>query len=302
MTDIGDAVTVTTEIRVDDTLTDPLTVALDVTAPDGTTDSPTVTQPSTGAYEAVVEATQAGRWRYKWTATTPDAVDFGYFDVQGNPPPPGRPDALATISDLEDRLGRDLTDDEARRAEPLLRDASAQVRRYCRQDFDLTRGDVAVLRPVGADLVLPQRPVLAVSSVAAIPGDGQPDIVMSGWEWDGLDCVKIAGFGWRTAIDYDLEWDFVGWWASTYRVIYDHGYATTPDDVVGIVCGTVNRVLVAPSMVEGMLSERVGPFGYTLQQGSSGAPGPSVRLTQADRDALADAGYRRTADTIQLRT
>jgi hypothetical protein len=302
VTDIGDAITVTTEIRVDDALTDPTNVVLAVTDPTGVTllPAPTVTHPSTGIYEAIFTATAAGRWLWKWISTDPDGVEHGHIDIEPDPPPPGRLEPLASISDLEDRIGT-LTTEQAARATALLAGASARVRAYTRQNFDLTLGDVAVLRPIGAELILPQRPVLAVASVKAIPGDGSADIAMSRWEWDGLDVVKIGGFGWRTAIDYDLEWDWVGWSPDTYRVTYDHGYATTPDDVVDVVCSMVNRILTAPTMAEGMASERAGPFAYQMGQGS-GTPGPAVRLTQRDKDDLADAGYRRRSGTIQVRS
>jgi hypothetical protein len=301
MTDIGDAVVISTHIEVDATLVDASDVTVAVTDPTGTavTPAPTVEHIATGVYRAVVTATAAGRWRWTWTVTDPTGVEHGYFDVRSDPPPPDRLDPLASISDLEDRIGT-LTDAQAQRAEALLAGASARVRAYTHQNFDLTLGDTVILRPIGTDLVLPQRPVRAVSAVAAIPGDGQPDITMSGWLWDGLDHVRIGGFGWRTAIDYDLEWDWVGWSPETYRVTYDHGYATTPDDVVDVVCSMVNRILTAPTMAEGMASERAGPFAYQMGQGS-GSPGPAVRLTQQDKDDLADAGYRRRSGTIQVR-
>lgn len=301
MTDIGDDVTLTTHVRVADQLTEPGTVHLEVVAPDGTTTAPTITNVATGIYQATVLATAPGRWRYTWTTTDPEAVEHDHFDVRQDPPPPGRLDPLASITDLEDRLGRTLTDDEARRAEALLRDASAKIRAYCRQSFDLTRNDVVMLRPVGAELIVPQRPVLAVASVAAIPGDGtDPDITLEGWQWDGLDRIKVGGVSWRTALQYDLEWDWVGWSPETYRVTYDHGYQVTPDDIVAKACELATRVITSPSMVEGMSSERVGPFGYTLAAGA-GSAGASVRLTQQDKDDLIAAGYRRTAGTIQLR-
>jgi hypothetical protein len=299
VTDIGDAVTVATTILIAGTLTDPVNVTLAVTSPDGTDSAPVVSHPSTGVYEAVVTADAAGRWRYTWTTTTPAGVEHGHFDVLPDPPPPGRLDPLASIDDLEDRIGP-LSEAQASRAQALLRGASARVRAYTRQDFDLVLGDTAVLRPVGADLILPQRPVLAVTSVAAIPGDGQPDIVMGGWTWDGLDHIRIGGFGWRTAINHDLEFDYVGWSPESYRVVYDHGYPSTPDDVVDVVCSMVNRILTSPSMTEGMSSERVGPFSYQMSPGG-GTPGPAVRLTREDKDELADAGYRRRAGTIQVR-
>lgn len=296
--DIGDDVTVTTAIRIDGVLTDPATVTLAVTDPTGEAIAPpAVTNTSDGVYEAVVAATLAGRWRYTWTTTAPAGVEHGFFDVAANPPPPGRLDPLAGISDLEDRLGRALTDTEARRAASLLADASALVRSYTRQDFDLVTGDTVVLRPVGTTLTLPHRPVVAVTSVVGIGGRANiPDVTLNGWTWDGLDEIDVHGVGWRTAIDYDLELDYEGWCPESYRVLYDHGFPETPGNVVGIVCGMVNRVLLAPSPVEGMTSEQIGQYRYQM----GGSAGASARLTPADKSDL--DWYRRKAGTIQLRT
>ena len=47
---------------------------------------------------------------------------------------------LASTTDLSSRMGRDLTAAEETRAYPLLLDASAQIRRYCRNDFAADTG------------------------------------------------------------------------------------------------------------------------------------------------------------------
>jgi hypothetical protein len=66
------------------TVTDPAgqlsdaTVALAVTAPDGTVSAPTVTHPSTGVYTADVTFTQPGDWLVVWTTT--GAVVSADFD------------------------------------------------------------------------------------------------------------------------------------------------------------------------------------------------------------------------------
>lgn len=305
MTDIGDDVAVTTTVRVDGTLTDPATIVLTVTDPDGVVSTPSIDHPSVGEYRALVPATAAGRWSYVWETTDPTGVEHGHFDVRADPPPPGRLAALAAVTDLEARLGRPLTDTEAARAQTLLGDASALVRRYTRQDFDLTEGDEVVLRPVGTVLRLPQRPVLSVTSVAALSGrDDIADIPLPGWTWDGIDKIDIAGINAATFISLpEWWWDWDSGAPNTYRVVYDHGYPTTPDDIVAVVAGMANRVLLAPSMVEGLTSERIGQYGYQFAQFPGGqSPGATVRLAQADKDALIDAGYKRTAGTIQLRT
>lgn len=210
-------------------------------------------------------------------------------------------DPLATVEDLEARLGRELTDEERARAAALLADASALIRGFTGQDFTLVAGDVVTLRPVGTVVRLPQRPVQAVTRVVAVGGsDAVPDITLppGSWTWDGLDKVDVWPPDTSWLLSLPEAWAD-GWGAvDTYRITYDHGYAEVPPDVVAVVCAMVLRTLLAPSPVAGMVSERIGQYNYQLQQ-STGSVGASVLMTQADRDAL--RRYRRAATTIQTR-
>jgi hypothetical protein len=207
--------------------------------------------------------------------------------------------ALASLVDLSDRIGT-LTAAQTARAPALLDDASALVRRYTRQDFELVTNDAIVLRPVGGVLRLPQRPVVAVDSVAMIKIDGTPGPPFSGWSWDGLDKITITGHGIAGLVDPFWPWaiELAG---RTYQVIYDHGEALIPDDVIAVVANMVNRVLTAPSLTEGLQAERLGEYSYQAQQGAAAVSGTAVRLTQGDKDDLIAAGYRRRSTTVQVR-
>lgn len=294
MADIGDDVTVTTTISVDGVLTDPTTVTLTVTDPADNDTTPSVANPSVGVYQANVPATLAGRWTYVWTTATPDSVEHGYFDVAPDPP---RLRPLALPSDLEATLGRSLTSTEQTRAVPYLARASALIRRYTGQVFDPVSNDVVILRPVGSYLVLPQMPVTAVAEVRGVEEDGTAGDLLSGWTWDGLDRIDITtiGFGWIA----DPWWP----WPSgpeSFRVVYSHGGAPIPDDVVGVCCDMALRPLLSPTPVENITSERIGAYSYQLGQfAGGGSPGTAVRLTEADKDAL--RSYRPQANSIQVR-
>ncbi|MDH2392318.1 hypothetical protein QCN29_26785 [Streptomyces sp. HNM0663] len=200
---------------------------------------------------------------------------------------------LADVEDLVARLGRVLTEDEQARAAALLADASALVRDFTRQEFTTVAGDVIVLRPVGALLRLPQRPVTAVTAVEAVLGDGTSTAALSGWTWDGRDKVDLTQATWTTPPAPGASP-----WPNTYRVTYDHGDADVPPGVVAVVCAMVLRTLLSPSMTAGMVAERIGSYNYQLQQGS-GAAGATVVMTAADEKALARWGPRR-AGTIQV--
>ena len=74
---------------------------------------------------------------------------------------------LAATTDLSARLGRPLTAAEETRAYPLLQDASAQIRRYCRNDFAADTDITEILYGHDSEIELPRRPVNSVSGVVA---------------------------------------------------------------------------------------------------------------------------------------
>jgi hypothetical protein len=100
------------------------------------------------------------------------------------------PDPLATTDDIAARLGRDLTDAELTRSQVLLADASAQIRRYCKQDFGLHTGQDTVFRGPGGVIKFPDRTTTAVHSVTAIGGSpGLPDFRVPLWNFDEVVAV-----------------------------------------------------------------------------------------------------------------
>lgn len=201
--------------------------------------------------------------------------------------------ALASSTDLEARLGRTLTAEEAARADALLADASALVRSYTGQDFTVTVDDEVVLRGQNGLITLPQRPVTGVSSVVAVGGDGLPDVPLVDWIWDGLDTVRVGEGSFVINLPA-IWWDDDGY-PGTYRVTYSHGYGQVPADVVAVVCGMVLRTLTAPTMAGGVRSETIGSYSYQLDAAGTGL---SVTLSQDDRKTL--ARYRIGAATIKV--
>lgn len=201
--------------------------------------------------------------------------------------------ALAAVADIEQRLGRDLSDVESARADALLADASAMIRAYTGQDFAEAAGEVT-LRSQGGTIRLPQRPVTAVTSVVAIGGGGTPDVTVIDWVWDGVDQVRVGDGSFVINLPA-VWWDDDGF-PGTYRVTYTHGYEDVPADVVAVACGMVMRTLTAPTMAGGVRSETIGPYSYQLDAAGTGI---SVVMGQGDRDAL--KRYRRTEGMISVR-
>lgn len=184
---------------------------------------------------------------------------------------------LATTDDLDERLGRTLAGAELDRAAALLRDASATIRGYTGQQFtQATTTDRFRVRP-RQPLVLPQRPVTAVSAVTDINGTAVA------YTWDGIDRIEMwADIGAINGPSYDT---FSG--RPLLRNLVDvtstHGYADIPDDVVAIACQMVGRSLGRPLDDQGLTETTLD--GYGEKWSPSSASG-AVALTDDERAVL----------------
>lgn len=202
--------------------------------------------------------------------------------------------ALAVRADLVARLGRDVSSDENARLDALLADASTLVRSYTGQDFGTATSTVTV-RAQGGLITLPQRPVTSVTSVTAIGINGVPDVGLVDWWWDGLDTVRLGEGNWVINLP-EVWWDDEDCYPGTFSVVYSHGYATVPPDVVMVVCGMVLRTLTSPAVAGGITSETVGPYSYR-----SDTPGLGLAVVMSESDRQALARYRRTVGMISVR-
>lgn len=300
MPDIGDFRTPTLTVDPYDGTT---TAAVTVHRPDGTTDTIAATGAS-GVYTAnsSYEFSEAGVWVEQWTVSgTGTGVQFNRVLVGPDPTPIAAPSPppLATTSDLAETLGRDLTEAEAAKAPRLLASASTKLRAYCRRTFTAVEDDELVLRPVGSELRLPNRPVTEVAQVEQIGTAGSADRVMSASEWafDGIDRIEL--WPCPTAVSGVAP---TATYANTYRVTYSHGDVVADQFIVDKAVELALRTLLAPTQVAGLVQERIGQYSYQYGQASGDqSPGATVRLTKDDMRELALAGYRRTAGTIQTR-
>jgi len=301
MTDIGDWVTPTLTVGTYDGST---AAVLVLTLPDGTTANGTgEATVGGGAWTAdAVQLSQAGLWVMTWTVTgTGKGTEHHYVSVNPAPTAVAAPtDLLANVTDLIYRMPA-LTEAQLSRAPALLADASTKIRAYTRQHISLVDDDEMLLRPVGVELRLPQRPVVDVTEVVAVGWGGLPDLTLpvGTWGWDGLDIVNVRPLSSEWWINLPEAWA-EGDGPNTFRVTNSHGYDPVPDDVVAVACSMVLRVLTSPSAVEGLTSERIGQYSYQMGQfAGGGTAGSSVRLSEDDKTDL--ARYRRKATTIQMR-
>jgi hypothetical protein len=297
VTDVGDLLTPTLTVSPFDATT---AASLSITAPGGTVTAGTGEATADGGATWTanpVTLNAAGMWVFAWTVTgTGQGVEYSTVIVNLAPTSVAFAPALAGLSDLILRAG-ELTAAQAARASAYLTDASALIRAYTRQTFTVVSNDTVILRPVGSFLLLTQLPVTAVDSVAGVHENGVVGDPLGGWVFDGIDKIDITtvGFGWLA----DPWWPWP-YGPESFQVVYDHGSATVPADVVAVCCAMVLRTLLSPTLVEGMTSERIGQYSYQLGQFSGGASvGATVRLSEQDKDALSN--YRVKAGSIQVR-
>lgn len=163
--------------------------------------------------------------------------------------------ALATIADVEARLGRALNVAEISKANAYLADASAMFVQRAIQKFEVGESTVRLF-PKDGIVRLVQRPVIDVLEVRDIDGN-EVDFT-----WDRHQSL------------YDLG-DLRG-----VTVTYEHGSAEIPGDVVAVVAGMVARTLsISPDAAAGVQQQSVGPFSQSF---ASWAVGGQVMMSPAE--------------------
>lgn len=181
--------------------------------------------------------------------------------------------ALATIADVEARLGRPLTAAELPKAQAWLEDASALFVQRAVQQFEPGESRVRLF-PRDGVVRLVQRPVIEITSVKDLDG------VEIDYTFDGFQSI------------YDL--------GSYTPVIveYDHGSENIPADVVACVAGMVVRTLqIAPDAASGVTQQSVGPFSQSY---AAWAVGGQVMMSPAEEkvaNAYRDKSFR-SASTL----
>jgi hypothetical protein len=163
--------------------------------------------------------------------------------------------ALATIEDVEARLGRVLTTAEESKALAWLNDASAMFVQRAVQKFEVSESRVRLF-PRDGVVRLVQRPVIEVIEVTDIDG---AEIEFT---FDGHQSIYELG-------SY-----------SPVIVEYEHGSEFIPDDVVAVVAGMVVRTLNIPQdAASGIQQQTVGPFSQSY---ASWAVGGQVLMSPSD--------------------
>lgn len=106
------------------------TLTLSVTDPSGNTATVSVSNPSTGIYEATIDVDEAGGWQYQWVVTSPyDDVDKGAFTAAAFAPPDYT--SLALFKANAKVTG--VTSEELMQF--AISTASRQIDEFCRRRF-----------------------------------------------------------------------------------------------------------------------------------------------------------------------
>lgn len=171
--------------------------------------------------------------------------------------------SFATITDLENVLGRELPENDPA-ALFALDSATAMVRAIVYQYIEEVEDDVIVLDGTGTRvLLLPETPV---SDVSLVEIDGE-ELDDDEYQWSADGYVRKLNGTWTT----DLR---------SIEVTYSHGYATIPALIVSITAKLAARMLDTPISVR---QEAIGAYSATY----------TAATLQADELVLLDA-YKRS--------
>lgn len=146
---VGDTYTATATFTVGGVLTNPTSISLTVTAPDGTATSPTPTNDSTGVYHYDQALSSAGVWSFVFTGTgTAAGVQTSTITVYPVDP---QTSYYCTVEEAKDWIRISDTDDDGT-IEALVSSASRWIDNYCnRQDHGFWLAPTAIASTYTAD-------------------------------------------------------------------------------------------------------------------------------------------------------
>ena len=203
---------------------------------------------------------------------------------------------FAVQADIEATMGRALTATEATYASRLIAMASEMVRKEARQNFDLVTDDTITLAGNwDKTLQLPQRPVVGITSLTV---NGQL-YNSSQYKWNragkitlnsgsfmpdfgnittpGNQMVGPAGSSGSVPASSMFSWGGPG---AVIVVVYDHGFATIPQDITNIVAG---MVALQMSTSPGIVRETIGTYSAIYAKNGNGG---GMSLTEENKKEL----------------
>ncbi|MEO7018341.1 MAG: hypothetical protein ABI067_17675 [Leifsonia sp.] len=143
----------------------------------------------------------------------------------------------------------------------VLKVASAIIRDFLQQEITAVAGDVVVLDPIdGAYGFLPELPVTAVTLFETY------DRTTSTWSTADPTTYAVST---RLGVVTALSGSGVSWPADpgTWRVTYNHGFATVPDGLMSVCVSLAARIYVTE---DGIDMERIGGYQVKYQSDADG--------------------------------
>lgn len=206
---------------------------------------------------------------------------------------------LASPDDIVDRLGRNLNQVEAARIDGMLRDGSAILRRYCRNDFVYRTNDTITIIADAGILKLPCRPVYSIESV--VWRSGYPaiqDFPITWYVFDGIDQITIPEPRHSGVINLPYMWYQAAWYSDSFDVTHTYGYQNVPGEVIAVLCTAIISELATPTMSATLASESIGAYSYAMRR-TSGAGLRAALIDAGMEDTLND--FRQKQGTLALR-
>lgn len=163
---------------------------------------------------------------------------------------------LATVDAFAEYIGQTLDAAGQARASRVLAAASARIRGFCKQTITLVENDTVTLRIIEPDeLVLPQRPVISVSSVVV------NGMTVTDWALRGDKLIRR--YGWNYFPGAHIWPD-----PRLATVVYSHGYVDVPDHVPMICMEIANMTFSNP---QGLRQEAIDDYSRTWAVETVGA-------------------------------
>lgn len=221
--DLGDVVPLTVAItNASSAPTNATTVTLTITLPDGTTTSPSITNPpaTTGTYLYDYLTTMPGRHSARWTSSGPAAAHADEFDVR-----PANPGYVISLADAKQQLNMTTTanDEELR----FYIEATTAI-------VEQLRGETIAFRTFTEEreirtgrFPLAHTPVVSLTSVATVDG-------FITWDVSRLHVSPAGVVAPNPYVNTGLL-DLKGW----IKAVYTAGYQIVPANV-----GLAARIII----------------------------------------------------------
>lgn len=186
-------------------------------------------------------------------------------------------------------LGRDLTDPETARADILIAFASAEVIDATGQTFELVEDDDVVLDCYGGEIVLPQAPIVEVTSVVIDPAFASYTPPADQWEVLGRTLLlRRPRYRFlQTNQTWPIRLGIMETFTGKVRVVYTHG-GTVPVGVSAViaevVADTFRQQAINAANPNGLLLDKLddGESRYA----PNAVTAASVRIPEATLEAL----------------